>query len=173
MSVTKVGISCRSIATQVDNKAAVPEFRSVESQVDIGPSLPEDKARVPEFRSIETQTNLLGIGPFPLLLGSWGKSSPIQHGLIRETAVLRAFYGDAGALEILASATRLLSKLVVVLDTFPHRLEAKVAVVAGMAAKLTQTDAKVFQLWERLSPNYSKQQLLQMELRLMAPLGTG
>ncbi len=80
-----------------------------------------------------------------------GCSNELHDGLVRQVQPLRSLYGDAGALETLAAGIRILS--VVDLERWPDRMAVKMAVVTGMAAKLTQTcdDKHVLKLWSNIA----------------------
>jgi hypothetical protein len=94
-----------------------------------------------------------------------GKRGQLHKTLLVQFPVLRSFFGDAGALETLAAATRILS--VVAFQKSSELDELKLAVVTGMAAKLTQTAPDILKLWAKVGGRNSKQAVLKLEREVM------
>ena len=87
---------------------------------------------------------------------SAGPSCGLRDSLMRENQHLRAFFGDAGALETMACAIRILD--VVDMKQWKNRRAVKLAVVVGMAAKLSATpsdEQHVRKLWAKFAGDSS------------------
>ena len=87
---------------------------------------------------------------------SAGPSCGLRDSLMRENQHLRALYGDAGALETMACAIRILD--VVDMKQWKNRRAVKLAVVVGMAAKLSATpsdEQHVRKLWAKFAGDSS------------------
>ena len=77
---------------------------------------------------------------------------------------MRALYGDAGALETMACAIRILD--VVDMKQWKIRRAVKLAVVVGMAAKLSATpsfELHVSKLWAKFAGASSEHEVRKLE----------
>ena len=92
----------------------------------------------------------------------------MRNSLTRENPHLRALYGDAGALETMACAIRILD--VVDMKQWKNRRAVKLAVVVGMAAKLfaTPSDGQhVRKLWARFAGDSSQHEVRKLEKEVL------
>lgn len=95
---------------------------------------------------------------------SSGPACPLRDSLMREIKLFRDLYGDAGALETMACAIRILD--VVDMKRWRNRRAVKLAVVAGMAAKLvpTSSDEKhVRTLWAKFAGESALTEVRKLE----------
>jgi hypothetical protein len=95
--------------------------------------------------------------------------SELSSKFVRQSKHLRKLYGDAGALETLVVGVRI-SEAVDMKD-WPDRLVVKVAVVAGMAAKLTQPPADeehVRILWAKIAGTSSEPEIRKLEKKVLS-----
>ena len=95
--------------------------------------------------------------------------SELSSKFVRQSKHLRKLYGDAGALETLVAGVRI-SEAVDMKD-WPDRLVVKVAVVAGMAAKLTQPPADeehVRILWAKIAGTSSEPEIRKLEKKVLS-----
>ena len=103
---------------------------------------------------------------------SIGRSTVLHDQLVRQCKPLRDLYGDAGALEALASGVRILDAID--MGAWPNRAGVKVAVVAGMAAKMTQAstdDQHVRKLWAKLAGQSSETEVRRLDNTNVQHLG--
>ena len=99
---------------------------------------------------------------------SAGPSCGLRDSLMRVNQHLRALYGDAGALETMACAIRILD--VVDMKQWKNRRAVKLAVVVGMAAKLfaTPSDGQhVRKLWARFAGDSSQHEVRKLEKEVL------
>ena len=95
-----------------------------------------------------------------------GQHCPLKDSLLRESKHLRTLYGDAGALETLACAMRILD--VVDMNQWKSRRGVKLAVVAGMAAKLIASDEQhVRELWAKFAGKSSEPEVRKLEKQVV------
>ena len=95
--------------------------------------------------------------------------SQLHDRLMHTASHLRKLYGDAGALETLAASIRILCA--VDFCAWTDSASVKVAVVVGMAAKLTQAcdDANhVLKLWAAVAGNRQEKRIRALEHRVLA-----
>ena len=95
---------------------------------------------------------------------SAGPSCGLRNSLTRANPHLRALYGDAGALETMACAIRILD--VVDMKQWKNRRAVKLAVVVGMAAKLSATpsdEQHVRKLWAKFAGDSSEHEVRKLE----------
>ena len=100
----------------------------------------------------------------------WGAGSSTLHGaLLRQGHAVRQVCGsEAGALETLASGIRILDAID--LGRWSNRVAVKVAVVAGMAAKLSQPlpSDELRKLWAKIAGKASEVEIRQLEREVLA-----
>ena len=92
----------------------------------------------------------------------------LRDSLMRENQHLRALYGDAGALETMACAIRILD--VVDMKQWKNRRAVKLAVVVGMAAKLIATpsdEQRVRKLWAKFAGDSSEHEVRKLEKEVL------
>ena len=95
------------------------------------------------------------MAPAGLPLESQWKATgrPLRDGLLRAVPHLRRLCGEAGAAEVFARGLRVLDVMESSVAAWPLSVNVKVAIVAGVSLKLTQTqaDGLVQTLWTSLS----------------------
>ena len=94
--------------------------------------------------------------------------SALTGRFVRQCKHFRKLYGDAGALEALAAGVRISEAID--MKAWPDRVTVKLAVVAGMAAKLTQTQSDeehVRILWARIAGKSSEPEIRKLETKVL------
>ena len=94
----------------------------------------------------------------------------LRHCLGKAATTLEKLYGDAGAAEVRAASLRILSAISPQLSRHRQSDAVKVAVVAGLAAKLTQTaadPAHVKKLWTAYAGRSSGASVATLEPKVL------
>ena len=103
-----------------------------------------------------------------------GRSASRLHDLLAGAVKqLKILFGDAGALETLAAGLRILDA--VDMRAWADQDQVKIAVVAGLAAKFTQTCAEkqVLKLWTRIGGKFAtKKRICDLERQVLAAWAT-
>ena len=95
---------------------------------------------------------------------AWG--SPLRDGLAQALPALRKAYGSTAGVEVWAQGLRILDAIEEKISSWPTPINIKVAVIAGLAAKLTQPARKerhIVQLWAALAGKGSESAIREME----------
>ena len=94
----------------------------------------------------------------------------MRHRLGKSATTLEKLYGDAGAAEVQAASLRILSAILPQLSMQKQSDAVKVAVVVGLAAKLTQTAADptyVKKLWAALVGRSNEALVVKLEPKVL------
>ena len=104
--------------------------------------------------------------------------APLRHRLASATATIEKLYGDAGAAEVLAASYRILRAVLPQLEEEKQSAAVKVAVIAGLAAKLTQTcmdsrqdnptnSTRVSKLWASIAGRGCEASVVRLEPKVL------
>ena len=94
---------------------------------------------------------------------------PLRDGLLRAVPHLCRLCGDAGAAEVFARGLRVLDVMESSVAAWPLSASVKVAIVAGVSLKLTQTQAEglVQTLWTKVAGKSAIAQIREWEPKLL------